>query len=122
VLLSLVFAAELSVLAAGYRLSTRLDTAFHDGLGRGLEEYGRHPEATAAINDIQTTVRNFYHSGSLSTESSFQLHCCGVDGVADWRATPWGRGHGGGKLPPPFCRWAPGGVGRKGAAKHHQGR
>ncbi len=54
--LLLVFGFELFLLGFAYRSSAALDVAFHDGLGRGLEEYGRDPEATEAVDDIQTTV------------------------------------------------------------------
>ena len=41
---------------------------------------------------------------------SFQLHCCGVSNFSDWQATPWGEGHGPGKMPPSCCRWTQAGV------------
>ena len=39
-----------------------------------------------------------------------QLHCCGVSNFSDWQATPWGEGHGPGKMPPSCCRWTQAGV------------
>ncbi len=51
-----MFLFELFLLVCAYRSGETMDAAFHAGLGRGLEEYGRDPEATEAIDDIQTTV------------------------------------------------------------------
>jgi hypothetical protein len=56
-LLVLVLAGEMSLLAVGYRLRGHMDTAFHSGLSAGLQQYGKSPERTAAIDEIQSTVR-----------------------------------------------------------------
>ena len=34
-----------------------------------------------------------------------QLQCCGVTNYTDWQATPWGIGHGEGRMPHSCCRW-----------------
>lgn len=40
----------------GFFSRAKLDDAFHEGLSRGLEQYGKDTSRTAAIDDIQTTV------------------------------------------------------------------
>ncbi len=87
-LLFVLFACELAVLGFGWKWRQSLNAAFHNGLGRGLAEYGKDPDRTAAIDEIQTA-----------------LQCCGVSNYSDWRHTPWGRGHAPDKLPHSCCRW-----------------
>ena len=56
----MIFGLEVSLLAFGYHYRANVTAAFHDGLSRGLQEYGKDTDRTAAVDDIQTTVRRAY--------------------------------------------------------------
>ncbi len=52
----MILLGEVFLLFFGYYSRSSVDLALHDGLSRGLAEYGKDYERTAAIDDIQATV------------------------------------------------------------------
>lgn len=101
-LLFVIFLTELCLLLFGYYFRYNVDSAFHEGLATGLELYGKDGERTAAMDDIQSTLR-----------------CCGVNNYTDWQVTPWGVGHGENKLPHSCCQWTVQGVCSTNQAEAH---
>ena len=55
-LLFVVFVGEVLLLLFAYYSRQAVASAFHDGLSRGLAEYGKDYDRTAAVDDIQATV------------------------------------------------------------------
>ncbi|QQP40366.1 Hypothetical protein FKW44_014380, partial [Caligus rogercresseyi] len=51
-----IFCVQVLVFVVGYIYRERLSSGFHDGLGRGLDSYGKDMALTQAIDGIQTTV------------------------------------------------------------------
>ena len=68
-LLFVVFVGEILLLLVAYYSRQSLASAFHDGLSRGLAEYGKDYDRTAAVDDIQATVRDREHI------CLFSIHC-----------------------------------------------
>lgn len=56
-LLFVVFVGEVLLLLFAYHLRQSVDSAFHDGLSRGLAEYGKDYERTDAVDELQANVR-----------------------------------------------------------------
>ena len=56
-LLFVVFVGEVLLLLFAYHLRQSVDSAFHDGLSRGLAEYGKDYDRTDAVDELQANVR-----------------------------------------------------------------
>ena len=57
-LLFVVFVGEVLLLLFAYNLRQSVDSAFHDGLSRGLAEYGKDYDRTDAVDELQANVRS----------------------------------------------------------------
>jgi len=72
--LAIVFVVEVGACISGYAYRSKLRFSFQRGLNSSLAVYNHDHARTSAINSLQTT-----------------LHCCGIDGYADWYTTPYAR-------------------------------
>ena len=52
-----MFVGEVLLLLFAYHLRQSVDSAFHDGLSRGLAEYGKDYDRTDAVDELQANVR-----------------------------------------------------------------
>jgi hypothetical protein len=68
-----ILLGEVFLLLFGYYSRASVDSAFHDGLSRGLAEYGKDYDRTAAIDDIQSTVR--FDSSQICERAPFFKLC-----------------------------------------------
>ena len=66
-LLLVIFVVETSMLICGYLYRDDLTASFHAGLGNGLQMYGKDSAQTAAVDDIQSTVRHSSTSCAAAT-------------------------------------------------------